>query len=377
MLNNRKAKLAKLLDGKLKEILTGNEKEAKFTVLFKPENIFYFTNYWGEGIAIIDNDMHTKLMVPKLEYNRAESVSQECEVKSTERGKMIIDDTLDLIKGDNVSIFSDVDNFEIATKMQRKVDRGKFFADQSLFYKLREIKDEQEIEKIKKASVIVDRLFKTATEEIKENVTEEYIQSVLVFEALKLGARFPAYQYTSNPLIIASGPNGAFPHAETSNKKIKPGDLIVIDITLSYKHYISDATRTFGLGKVCDEARQVYNIVKASQAEGINQIEKTNNFSDIDSSCRNLITDNGYGQYFIHSTGHGIGLEVHEPPWIRPNLASYFQDNMAVTIEPGIYLHNKFGVRIEDSIVLKQQGKDESKFGSINLHSFTKDLLVL
>ncbi|MDQ4073966.1 MAG: M24 family metallopeptidase, partial [Thermoproteota archaeon] len=144
-----------------------------------------------------------------------------------------------------------------------------------------------------------------------------------------------------------------------------------------YNHYISDATRTFGLGKISNEAKQVYNIVKTSQEEGVKQIEKTDNFSDIDSTCRNIIADGGYGQYFIHSTGHGIGLEVHEPPWIRSNCSSFFQENMAVTIEPGIYLHNKFGVRIEDSIILKRMMKDESKFGSINLHSFTKDLLVI
>src|SRR3712207_3729378 len=127
MLSDRKAKLAKLLEDTSKEISKDSKKETKFTVLFKPENIFYFTNYWGEGIAIIDNDLQTKLMVPKLEYNRAESVSQECEIKSTERGKMIIENTLDSIKGNSISIFSDVDNFEVATKMQRKVGQRNFF----------------------------------------------------------------------------------------------------------------------------------------------------------------------------------------------------------------------------------------------------------
>src|SRR5690606_33424139 len=140
-------------------------------------------------------------------------------------------------------------------------------------------KDKQEIEKIKIASKIIDRLFTIAQSEIKINRSEEEIQSTLVYEALRMGARFPNYQFTSNPLIVASGPNGSFPHAETSSRKIKNGELVVLDITLSYDHYVSDATRTFGVGNVPKKIRDVYYIVKDAQESAINRIKTTNNFA--------------------------------------------------------------------------------------------------
>ena len=250
-------------------------------------------------------------------------------------------------------------------------------SDNNLLYNLREIKDTVEIDNIKKASKIIDKLFEIAIKEIKENTTEEQIQSILVYEAMKLGARFPSYQFTSNPLIVASGSNGSFPHAESSDKKIKSGELIVIDITLSFNHYVSDATRTFGLGKVTDEMEEIYETVKTSQENGIERIKKSCDFSDIDACCRNIIKNKKMGDQFIHSTGHGIGLEVHESPWIRPNFKSKIRENMTITIEPGIYIENRFGVRIEDSLLITKKRNRDNEFDSINFHSFDKELLVL
>jgi Xaa-Pro aminopeptidase len=236
---------------KLFEILKKQEEEKsetgnKLIVLFRPENIFYLTNFWGEGIAIIsENDLKTKLVVPKLEYTRAINTSKECEVTSSDRGITLINTMMNLIK-DNDTVISDSNDFDIINNIQKKTRNKNTIDGNGLLYKLREIKDIKEIDNIKNASKIIDRLFEIAIKEIKENITEEQIQSILVYEAMKLGARFPPYQYTSNPLIIASGSNSSFPHAESSNKKIKSGELIVIDLTLSFEHYVSDATRTCG-----------------------------------------------------------------------------------------------------------------------------------
>jgi Xaa-Pro aminopeptidase/Xaa-Pro dipeptidase len=194
-----------------------------------------------------------------------------------------------------------------------------------------------------------------------------------------MGAKFPSYQFTSNPLIIASGPHCSYPHAETSRRKIRRDEFIVLDITLSYDHYVADATRTFGIGKISNKMKSVYRIVKAAQENGLRQLSETDNFASIDAACRDTIQREGYGEYFIHSTGHGIGLEVHESPWIRPNVINQIQENMTITIEPGIYLENKFGVRIEDSIciVKKKKRKIGKYFDSLNFNSFDKELIVL
>jgi Xaa-Pro aminopeptidase len=376
--NNRKIKLFELLNNQ-----RGRKKfkeKKKLIVLFKPENIFYLTNFWGEGIVIISEqevEMHTKLVVPRLEYTRAINTSKECEVVSSDRGIALSNTLIDLIKDGSI-VFSDSDYFEIINKIQRKIGRKNVIIDNNLLYALREIKDTVEINNIKNASKIIDKLFEITTKEIKENTTtEEQIQSILVFEAMKLGARFPSYQFTSNPLIVASGSNGSFPHAETSDKKIKSGELIVIDITLSFNHYISDATRTFGIGKITDEMKEIYETVKTSQENGIVCINNTQDFTDVDACCRNIIINGKFGDQFIHSTGHGIGLEVHEPPWIRPNFKSKIRENMTITIEPGIYIENKFGVRIEDSILITKKRNRDNGFDYINLHSFEKELLII
>ncbi|MGN6821584.1 MAG: M24 family metallopeptidase [Candidatus Nitrosocosmicus sp.] len=383
MLNNRKIKTFENLDEKYRE------SENKVAVLFKPENIFYLTGFWGEGISVVSEDegknsQTTNLLVPKLEYSRALNNSSECNVISSDRGTALINGLMSLIK-DNDCVFSDNNDFDIITKMQAKIGNKNIIADNNLLYDTRQIKDKIEIENIIKASKIIDKLFEITKEELKENITEEHLQSILVFEAMKQGARFPPYIYTSNPLIIASGPNGSFPHAETSSKKIRSGEFIVIDITLSYNHYVSDATRTFAVGQVTEDMTETYQTVKIAQQNGIEYIKKTKDFKDIDFCCRDYINSKKMGEYFTHSTGHGIGLEVHEPPWIRPGVHSEIKESMTITVEPGIYIENRFGVRIEDSLLItkkktevgEEEEADNKPFDYINLHSFSKELLVL
>ncbi len=382
MHNNRRAKLSELLNKREEKSRRPERKTT--TLLFRPENIFYLTNFWGEGIAILpEDDSQIKLVVPKLEHTRATNTSRECDIVSSERGTTLINTMINTIR-DNDIVFSDSDDFDTIKKIQKKMGNENTVIDNNILYNLREVKDTEEIDNINNASKIIDKLFEIATREIKENTTEEQIQATLVYEAMRLGARFPSYQYTTNPLIIASGPNGSFPHSETSNKKIKPGELIVIDLTLSFNHYVSDATRTFGLGKITEEMEKVYETVKTSQEKGIEHINNTSDFADIDACCRNEITKANWGDCFIHSTGHGIGLEVHEPPWIRPNFKSNIRENMAITIEPGIYIENKMGVRIEDSLLITKKTNSNDNddggrggFGFVNFHSFSKDLILL
>ncbi len=133
----------------------------------------------------------------------------------------------------------------------------------------------------------------------------------------------------------------------------------------------------FGIGKITDEMKEIYETVKTSQENGIVCINNTQDFTDVDACCRNIIINGKFGDQFIHSTGHGIGLEVHEPPWIRPNFKSKIRENMTITIEPGIYIENKFGVRIEDSILITKKRNRDNGFDYINLHSFEKELLII
>ena len=177
------------------------------------------------------------------------------------------------------------------------------------------------------------------------------------------------YKSTLNPLIIAGGPNGALPHAQVTQRKFRKGDLVVVDLTLRYKGYVSDSTRTFAIGKISQPTKEAYEIVKESQNLGLKAVKPNVKCKDVDFACRKYIENKNYGKYFIHSTGHGIGLEVHEAPTVSFQSETQLDKNMAITIEPGIYIPNKFGIRIEDSLIVKQK--------PIVMHKFTKDLVTI
>ena len=234
------------------------------------------------------------------------------------------------------------------------------------------IKDNFEIENIRRASEIIDNLYQVCSEEIKKGKTEKQLQAKLLYEGMKLEGTSTCYPFTLNPFIVAGGANSALPHFETSKREFMEGDFIVVDITLRYEGYISDATRTFALGNVSNEMSRVYEIVKKSQQQGLDCIEQGVECEKVDAACRNLIADNGYGDNFIHSTGHGVGLEVHEQPWIRPNESKKLSKGMVVTVEPGIYINSKFGVRIEDTVVVDESGNND-----LTLTKFSKELLIL
>ena len=212
-------------------------------------------------------------------------------------------------------------------------------------------------------------MYELCVDEIKAGMSEMELQAVLMSYAMERGAFATGYKSTLQPLIIAGGPNSALPHAQVTERRFEHGDMIVVDLTLRHKGYVSDATRTFGLGSVSREAKKVYDIVKVSQEAGIRAIRPGVACRSVDETCRKIIAKKGYGKYFIHSTGHGIGLEVHEMPNLGPSSQAVLSKNMAVTVEPGIYLPKKFGVRIEDSLIVGPR--------TDVLHKFTKELIVV
>lgn len=332
---------------------------------FEPENVFYLTGFWGEAIAICTKD-GTRLVAPKLEYSRAAKSSIECEVIPTERGGEFLSSFVAQIKNSKAC----TDCSDYGTVEQVRKLGANIAVDTEPFFWARRIKDDAEIKVITKASHILDKLYGICEDKIKPGISERDLQAKLIYEAMKMGANPPSYKSTLNPLIIAGGPNGALPHAEVTDRKFKRDDMIVVDLTLRHRGYISDATRTFVLGSATKEMKQVYGIVQESQKAGLDAATAGVTCGQVDAACRDLIKERGYEKYFIHSTGHGIGLDVHEPPWLRMKNEEVLRKNMTVTVEPGIYLENKFGVRIEDSIIVTG-GRPKV------LNRFTKDLVEL
>lgn len=334
-------------------------------VAFEPENLYYMTGFWGEAIGLLEKDGKTTIISPELEVGRAKSESKNCEIITSERGEGLISKLVSKIN--NKKVCTDCQSYTTMESLKKSVKGIKHSTEP--FYNSRIIKDTEEINVLKKASKIIDEMYELCTKKVKKGQSESELQTILMSYAMEHEMFGTGYKSTLNPLIIAGGPNGALPHAQVTNRKFVNGDLIVVDLTLRYKGYVTDATRTFGLGTISKDAKAVYEIVKESQKLGIKATKPGASCKSVDDACRNYIQKKDFGKYFIHSTGHGIGLEVHELPNISQKSTSTLQKNMAITVEPGIYIPQKFGVRIEDSLIVQDK--------PILLHKFTKDLIVI
>ena len=332
-------------------------------VTFEPENLFYLTGFWGEAVGILEKGGQTTIIAPELEAGRAKDESINCDVITSQRGGLI--STLASLKKKKICV--DCHNYSVMQSLKKSIPRLKRSSEP--FYNARIIKDSDEVHILKKASSIIDQMFELCTQTIKKGRSESDLQAILMSFAIANDMHDTGYRSTLNPLIIAGGPNGALPHAQVTKRKFANGDMIVVDLTLRYKGYVSDATRTFGLGSISKEARTVYEIVKESQRAGLAVVRPQKTCKSVDEICRKIIEKHHYGPHFIHSTGHGIGLDVHESPNITSKSTTKLKKDMAVTVEPGIYIPNKFGVRIEDSVIVRDR--------PIIMHKFTKDLVVI
>jgi Xaa-Pro aminopeptidase len=354
------------MQNRRKNLLNASQKIGCDTIVaFEPENLFYMTGFWGEAIGLLEKGGKATIISPELEVGRVKTESQDCQVITSERGKELISELVKKIK--NKKVCTDCQNYQTMASLKKSIPKIKHSTEP--FYDSRIIKDTQEISILKRASKIIDEMFELCTRKIKKGQRESELQAILMSYAIQHEMFDTGYKSTLNPLIIAGGPNGALPHAQVTNRKFAGGDLIVVDLTLRYKGYVTDSTRTFGLGSISKEAKSAYEIVKESQKLGLNAVKPGASCKSVDDACRNYIKKKGFGKYFIHSTGHGIGLEVHELPNISPKSTGKLKKNMAITVEPGIYIPKKFGVRIEDSLIVQDK--------PILLHKFTKDLITI
>ena len=217
--------------------------------------------------------------------------------------------------------------------------------------KLRMVKDEDEIARIKEAVLLGAQVFERATQVLRPGVKE-----VDVAAELELAARGAGAEGMSFPTIIASGARSALPHGRASAEEIKVGGFVVCDFGVILSGYCSDQTRTVWLGKASDEARRVYEAVREAQQAGIDAVKPGVAVGEVDAACRKVLGNAGLGRFFTHSTGHGVGLEIHESPRVAHRQREILQPGMVITIEPGVYFPGKWGVRIEDMVAVTAGG---------------------
>lgn len=228
---------------------------------------------------------------------------------------------------------------------------------------LRERKSPGEIEALAKAAAQADQAMQAAVDACRPGATEAEIAWAAEVAFRQAGAEEVCFT------LVASGPNGAFPHHHTGQRVLQTGDAIVIDIGASLNGYKSDITRMVHLGQPSAEFMKVYQAVYEANKRGRRAVRPGVAAQEVDAAARGTLEAHGYGEYFVHRTGHGLGLEVHEPPWIMAGNDAPLAEGMVFSVEPGVYIPGRFGVRIEDIVVVTEAG-------ARTLTGFSHDLVV-
>jgi Xaa-Pro dipeptidase len=236
--------------------------------------------------------------------------------------------------------------------LEQAVPEAQFDSAVECLASLRMVKEESEIEAMRRAVQVAQQALLDIIPAIKSGVTEQQLASELTFQLLCRGSN-PALPFSP---IVASGPNSANPHAFPTHRVLSPGDLLVIDWGANVDGYYSDLTRTFCLGRPEEEYIHIAEVVLEANTAARARVVPGANASQVDLAARVVIEAAGYGKYFTHRTGHGLGLEIHEEPYIRSDNLLPLKSGMTFTIEPGIYLPDRGGVRIEDNVVVTEQG---------------------
>jgi len=216
---------------------------------------------------------------------------------------------------------------------------------------LRAVKDDGEVARLEHAAAIADEALAAVRPMLRERPTEREVARALESEMLDRGAQGPSFE-----TIVASGPNGARPHARPGDRTIVDGDLVVIDFGALYDGYHSDMTRTFAVGEPSRVQQRMLDVVGAAQAAGVEAIRAGVPCVAVDRACRDVVDEAGWADAFVHGTGHGIGLVIHEEPRLGPESTSLLAPGHCVTVEPGVYLPEHGGVRVEDSVVVTATG---------------------
>ena len=326
------------------------EKELDGIIINNLKNVYYLTGFWGSnGTIFISRDRQILvtdaryIIAAKQEVTGFEIFADRDELAAI--AKIAKDMGLSRIG------FEDEISVSYYHRMQTAFEGLELVPQTQFVEALRMIKDETEIETIRKACSISDQAFHDALEFIKPGKTEIEIANFLDFRMRELGAAGLSFD-----TILASGINSSKPHAHPMHKPVELGEAITMDFGCLYEHYVSDMTRTIYLGHVSDEQAEIYNtVLKANQAL-IDQAKAGLGFRDFDKIPRDIIVEAGYGEYFTHGIGHGIGLDIHEEPYFSQTSTEVIKSSMVLTDEPGIYIEGKYGVRIEDDILITDKG---------------------
>lgn len=333
-----------------------------FLVLNK-SNLVYLTGLLGSSALLVTRDKDCVLYSYNVNYAYLQKEAKEVNVKKVKAEENIFKKiikrarefkiktlVLDSATIETWNTFTKFSNNDIKIKLDRK-----------LIQDMRKIKDQDEIKLIKKASELTIKGMEVAAQIISPGIKEAEVAAEIEYSIRKKDFSGIAFE-----TIVASGKGSAFPHGGASSKKICKGELVVVDIGAKYKHYCSDMTRTFIVGKASNKQQEIIQIIKKAQLEALEILKDGIEAKVVDKIARKVIKNKGFGEYFVHSLGHGVGLDVHEEPILSSMSKERILAGNVVTIEPGIYIVEYGGVRIEDTVLIKKDNIEKLTYGINN-----------
>lgn len=324
----------------------------EYLLITRPENRLYLSGFTGStGVLLIGLESADLL----TDFRYLEQVKQQApHFNLVQADQSVLGVTSELFrnyKGEKLFVEEEHLTLKQYKELTDKLAGAPVEPSGGLVEQLRVVKDEEEINIIRQAMRLGDLAFEHILPRIKPGVSESELALELEFFMRGQGAKGLAFD-----TIMASGPRSALPHGVASERLLQQGDLLTMDFGVLYRGYNSDMTRTVVLGSPNEKQLEIYHIVLEAQLAGIAAVKAGVKASQVDKAARKVIRDKGYGEYFGHSTGHGVGLAIHERPRLSATDDTVLEAGMVVTVEPGIYLPDWGGVRIEDSVLVTEDG---------------------
>ncbi len=325
-------------------IIQGNENSVDKT-------FFYLTGVEGglfEGSALVVKPDELKIITSALEEETARQTGLEVVVAN---GRADLENAIKggLKDANVVGLNYSSLTLEQYKKLLRMIPDKEFIDVSSSIMESRIIKTPEELDKLREAAKIGSEAFEQILPKIKEGIKESELASELAYEMMKLGA-----EETSFSSIVAFGENASMPHYSPGQRKLKKNEFVLMDFGARYKRYCSDITRTVVYGKASEEMKEMYDVVLRAQTESMKLIKENVNGKDVDLAARKVIDESKFKGRFIHSLGHGVGMDVHDHPALASTYDFPLKENMVVTNEPGVYIPKVGGVRIEDDVIVKK-----------------------
>ena len=331
-------------------------------------NMLYFAGFPGTSCLLFLRDGENMLYVYSVNYEQAKAEGKGFHVKLVGRDENLMAKVAAHARGFGIKKLAfdtlTVENYRSLAKGLR--GKAKLKPMGKLIWELRKVKDPGEIELMRKAGELTCEGMKAAYETVRPGMREFEVAAEIEYAMRRKGSWGTAFD-----TIVASGVRSAFPHGGCTDREIREGDLVVVDIGASYRYYRSDMTRTLVAGKPSEKQKRLYEVVRAAQQKAVQAVKAKAKARDIDSIARRVIEEAGYGVNFVHGLGHGVGLEVHEPPTLSQQSKDRLTVGNVITIEPGIYIVGFGGIRIEDTVFVKDYGFEKFTDGFYTLESST------